>query len=405
MKVLHISTYGSGGGGIAAFRLHNSLLKKGIESSYLCLENPPQGKNVYSVPPFKLTPVQYILRKSGLYKTESDKNIELIKGLKGTYDFFSFPYTDYDLSTHPLVRDADIINLHWVANFLDYRFFAKTNKKIVWTLHDMNPFQGGFHYHEEVVDNESVFGDLEKKITRIKTNNIKQCKHLKIVTLCNWMYRESSESETFSNRKHHLIPNSLDLSKFKPYPKNLAREVFDLLQDKIILLFVSESLNSKRKGIDLLLNALSKLNASANICLVTIGNSNYKIESKFETVNLGNISDERTLGLLYAAADAYMLSSREDNLPNIMLESLACGTPVISTPVGGMLDIIQSGFNGILAKELSATGIKEAIEQFIQTKDSFDRVKIRQFAKENFSPEMQAEKYIEVYENMMEGKK
>ncbi len=401
MKVLHISTYGSGGGGIAAFRLHNALLNVGIESKYLCLENPPKGENIHTVPSFKLTPSQYILRKLGLYKTEIDKNIKLINGLKGTYVFFSFPYTNYDLSTHPLVQEADIINLHWVANFLDYRFFSKTNKKIVWTLHDMNPFQGGFHYHDEVLDNNVAFGELEKKLTDIKVNNIKQCHNLEVITLCNWMKKESSNSEAFSNRKHNLIPNSLDISKFKIYPKELARQVFDLPQDKIILLFVSESLNSKRKGMDLLLNALSAVDDSKNICLATIGNSNQKIESKFETINLGNISDERALGLLYASADAYILSSREDNLPNVMLESLACGTPVISTPVGGMLDVIKSGFNGILAKEVSAEGIREAIEAFIKTKDVFSREKIRQFAIDNFSPEIQAKKYIEVYENLM----
>ena len=101
MKILHISTYGSGGGGIAALRLHNALLNNGIESKYLCLENPPFGKNIFNVPPFKLSPIQYIFRKLGLYKTEVDKNIHSIKKLKGTYDFFSFPYTDYDLSKHP----------------------------------------------------------------------------------------------------------------------------------------------------------------------------------------------------------------------------------------------------------------------------------------------------------------
>ena len=401
MKILHISTYGSGGGGIAALRLHNALLNNGIESKYLCLENPPFGKNIYSVSPFRLSPIQYIFRKLGLYKTEVDKNIHSIKKLKGTYDFFSFPYTDYDLSKHPLVKEADIINLHWIASFLDYRFLLKTKKKIVWTLHDMNSFQGGFHYYNEVIDNESTFRELEKKLTLIKRDLIRRCNNLEIITLCNWMYAESSQSETFSGKKHHLIQNSLDISKFKIYTKSFAREVFDMPQNKIILLFVSESVNSKRKGMDLLLEALSALDDSANVCLAIIGNSKQKINSKFETINLGNIFDERALGLVYASADAYILSSREDNLPNVMLESLAGGTPVISTPVGGMLDIIQSGFNGILAKGLSASGLKEAIETFIQTKDTFDREKIRQFAIENFSPDIQAKRYIELYQNML----
>jgi glycosyltransferase involved in cell wall biosynthesis len=401
MKILHLSTYGSGGGGIAALRLHNALLDAGVDSKYLCLDNPPVGKNIYKTPPFKLSPAQYILRKFGLYKTAVDKNIQLIKGLNEINDFYSFPCTDYDLSEHPLVKEADIINLHWVSNFLDYRFFAKTNKKIVWTLHDMNPFQGGFHYHDELINNKDTYGGLEKKLIRFKKQNIEQCKNLEIVTLCNWMYNESSQSEMFAGRKHHLIRNSIDLSKFKPYNKSFAREIFNLPQDKIVLLFVSESVDSKRKGMDLLLNALDQLDISQNICLAVIGNMTHPIKSKFEIVKLGYLSDERILGLLYSAADAYMLSSREDNLPNVMPESLACGTPVISTPVGGMLDVIQSGFNGILSKDLSSEGIKDAIEEFIKTKNMFDKEKIRQFAVEQFSPEVQAKRYIEIYKELL----
>ena len=400
MKVLHISTYGSGGGGIAAHRLHNALLENGIESKYLCLENPPFGKNIYSVPLFRLSPVKIILRKLGLYKTNVDKNINSIKNLKGKYEFFSFPWTEYDLSKHPLVKEADIINLHWTSSFLDYHFFTKIKKKIVWTLHDMNPFQGGFHYYNDVVENQATFGNIENKLLQTKKRIINQVKELEIVTLSNWMCEASSRSEIFARRPHHLIHNNIDLSIFKNYTKSFAREVFNIPQDKIVLLFVSEIITNKRKGLDLLLEALSELNVP-NICLVAIGHVFENINSKFEMICPGKISDQRAIALLYASADAYILSSREDNLPNVMLESLACGTPVISTPVGGMLDVIQSGFNGILAKELSANGLKEAIETFIQTKDTFDRDKIRQFAIDNFSPDIQAKKYIEVYQNML----
>ncbi len=400
MKVLHISTYGSGGGGIAAFRLHNTLLEAGIESKYLCLENPPSGKNIYVAPPFRLSPAKTILRKLGFYKTKADKNYHLIKNLKGSYELFSFPYTDYDLSKHPLVKEADIINLHWISNFLDYSFFSNVNKKFVWTLHDMNPFQGGFHYHDDVIQNEATFGNLENKSLQYKKKIISQVKDLEIVALSKWMYDASSKSEIFSGRIHHLIHNSIDLSIFKNYTQSFAREVFNLPQDKIVLLFVSEIITNKRKGLDLLLEALSKLN-NPNICIVALGHVIENIGNKYEVICPGKISDQRAIALLYASADAYILSSREDNLPNVMLESLACGTPVISTPVGGMLDIIQPGFNGILAKDISSNAIKEAIEEFIKNQDSFDREKIRQFAIDTFLPDTQAKKYIEVYKNML----
>jgi glycosyltransferase involved in cell wall biosynthesis len=400
MKILHISTYGSGGGGIAALRLHNALLNNGIESSYLCLENAPFGENVFSVPPFKLSTVNVVLRKLGLYKTEADKNWNSVKNLKGNYEFFSFPRTNYDLSQHPLVQNADIINLHWVNNFIDYSFFAKINKNIVWTLHDMNPFQGGFHYYNDVIENKEIFGKIENDLLQYKKRFIHQVKDLEIVTLSSWMYEASSHSEMFSERPHHLIRNSIDFSIFKNYTKTFAREVFNLPQDKTVLLFVSEIVTNKRKGLDLLLDALSELDAS-DIYIAAIGNVIKDIKSKHKINYLGKISDQRAMALLYAAADACMLTSREDNLPNVMLESLACGTPVISTPVGGMLDIIKPGFNGFLAEDISPEGIRKAIEEFLKKKDLFVSEKIRQSASEIFSPDIQAKKYIKIYQNML----
>jgi glycosyltransferase involved in cell wall biosynthesis len=111
---------------------------------------------------------------------------------------------------------------------------------------------------------------------------------------------------------------------------------------------------------------------------------------------LGSIHDERLMALAYAAADAFVIPSREDNLPNVMLEALASGTPVIGFPIGGLKETIYSGMNGLLAEEVSPLSLSNAIVQFFNK--VYNSVEIRKFAEEQFHPQIQAQKYIELYQ-------
>ena len=105
------------------------------------------------------------------------------------------------------------------------------------------------------------------------------------------------------------------------------------------------------------------------------------------------------MALAYAAADAFILPSREDNLPNTMLESLCCGTPVITMPTGGMTDIIANGENGIIADAIEAEALYKAIHQFIDTKSLFIRQQISQKSHALFSPKKQAQEYYSLYQD------
>jgi hypothetical protein len=88
------------------------------------------------------------IQHSLAYRWDSFQKKQMLKGKPSNYEVFSFPQTVYNITKHPLVQEADIIHLHWVANFLDYRsFFKQIQKPIVWTLHDLNPIsEKGFHY-------------------------------------------------------------------------------------------------------------------------------------------------------------------------------------------------------------------------------------------------------------------
>jgi len=407
IRVVHISTSSTGGAGNAAMRLHQGLRKKGVESHFLCLYGPK-----HKLPNVHAVSVKYphfirrgLYNKLGIPTTSEQKNANALKGKEGNYEIFSFPTSSYDLSTHSLVQEADIIHLHWVANFLDYpSFFKNCPKPIVWTLHDMNPFQGGFHYQEDVERNDKVFRDLENQLCQKKINALKHTSNIHVVCPSKWLFEESRNSESLGEYPHFQFSYGLDLNLFKPLPKAFARSVFNLPSDKNILLFVSESVQNRRKGFDLLLKAVKELSLSEETIICAVGKNTHS-ENISGIVHLGRVQDERLMPLLYSAADAFVLPSREDNLPNVMLESLACGTPVISFPVGGMLDVIKNGLNGILASEVSSTALQEAIEQFIRQDKTFDRERIRAFAVAHFDQALQAKRYIELYSTILAEQK
>ncbi|HEX3933764.1 MAG TPA: glycosyltransferase, partial [Puia sp.] len=184
---------------------------------------------------------------------------------------------------------------------------------------------------------------------------------------------------------------------FRNYNKASGRELFNIPVDKKVILFISESIENERKGFDLFLKAIEILGVRNDYILVAVGSSdkNYNIGN---LINIQGVHDERLMALLYSSADMCVIPSREDNLPNVMLESMACGTPVIGFPVGGIKETIIDGFNGLLCGERSAQSLADAIERFLE-RDCFDTVAIRNDSVKKFALNVQANAYIDVYKS------
>jgi len=406
MKVLHIITSDTGGAGIAAVRLHSALLEFGVNSKVLCLsQSRNDTRNIFKFPnspkPNLLTRA---IKKIELIKRRDEKILKEIKSRKGNYEIYSSPLTRYKIETHPLVAEADIINLHWVAGFLNYpTFFKSINKPLVWTLHDMNPLIGGFHYQVDSQRNSVVFSKLEKYFLEVKKSAYHSSESLTFVALNNWMFNNIQKNTSLSNSQATIIPNTLDLNIYKPHNKILAKGFFNIDPETKVLLFVSQRITNYRKGFDLLMEVFNEFQLPDDYILVAIGQkleNDYSIKVKF----LGQLCDSYSLSLAYNAADALLIPSREDNLPNTMLEAMACGTPVIGTPVGGLLDVIKPGFNGLLSKNISAGSLKLAIIEFIEIRSQFNSLEIRNFIRNNFSEELIAGKYIQLYKRILESK-
>lgn len=407
MKIAHITTAITGGAGIATLRLHEGLLEsdKDVSSKLLqslFLDVKYDTLDVYRCPEsFSLS--YRIKKKFRLLKYLTTQGMlqEYISRYPKTYEIVTLPVSRFRLEEHPIVKDADIIHLHWTCDFLNYsRFFKKVKKPIVWTLHDMNPFQGLFHYNNDQVNNERMFKELDVKATKIKLRALKHVEDMYVVCLSNWMKEKSMDNTMLSRFPHYLIPNGVN-SEFYPLQNKIAaKEALGLNNGKKTILFVANGVDVQRKGFDILLKSIEALDPTS-FNLISVGEKNTKLSTKYLYKHFGMISDISQLNTLYTAADITALPSREDNLPNVMIESMMNGTPLICFNNGGMIDHVKTNETGIILNEISDTALSQGLSDFINNKYLFDQEGIRNYAINNFSLGSQVDQYITLYEQIL----
>lgn len=408
MKVLHITTSAKGGAGIAAMRLHQALCKNGVASGFLSTNMTLDFDNKIVDDVFFKYKKPSVLKKIRIklenyfFSSELQKTIEYFENIKGKmcFEMATLPFSSFRLQDHPLVQEADIINLHWMGGILDYpSFFEQCQKPIVWTLHDRNPFQGFFHYQNDERFNAKISTDFDDIMKQIKAVALRQIKKGAVVSPSKWLLGEAINSDFFPSFINECIPNSIDLDVFKLQDKMGLRQEYSLGSDDFIILFVADSVKNHRKGFDLLIEALSLLE-NIQVTVVAIGNGEIPIVANIKIIPLGAISTADEMAKCYALADVFVLPSREDNLPNVMLEAFACGTPVIGFPVGGIAEHTKLNLTGILADEISSLSLAKAIQLFYETKTNYKREVIRKYAVDNFSLKKQADAYQKVYDEI-----
>ena len=207
-----------------------------------------------------------------------------------------------------------------------------------------------------------------------------------------------------------MISNPIDTNVFKPVDQNMARKEYQFSSSKFWILIGAMNLKDKRKGFNYLLDALKYVNEKYadlrnKIELITFGKSDKSIENDipFRVHNLGTIPDEEKLRNLYNASDLYIAPSIQDNLPNTVLESISCGTPVVAFNTGGIPDMIEHFANGYLADLQSYEDLAEGIVLLLTKPGLLKNMKAncRERALQNFNEEYIAKQYVEVYENIL----
>jgi len=420
LKVVHICTYLEGGAGRAAYRIHEALLKSGIKSSFVTIQLHQQvmkseslsKANHESFIDRQFNRIQFRLKKhlGIVFKNKEQRKREKkykyyskFNEIKVFFDceIATLPFTDYNILDNPVVKEADIIHLHWIGEMVDYPTFFKNNTKpIVWTLHDMNPFQGLFHYRNDEIRNRNGIEKFDTEIQTIKKKAINSgSSELILVTPSKWLQDETLNNNTFKNFKSHYIPYPISNCFWNIQKADMKTRSEG---NNAIFLFISQGVKVWRKGFDLLIESLKKVNISS-FTLFVIGEV-----PEFHIADphirwLGTIKENRKLIEYFSIANAVIIPSREDNLPNVMLESFACGTPVIGFPVGGIKEHVIDFKTGLLAEKISGDSLARTIEKFYVNREKFDSQVIRNYANKHFKAELIAEKYLNLYKQLLKN--
>jgi len=203
------------------------------------------------------------------------------------------------------------------------------------------------------------------------------------------------------------IPTGVDVTIFRPENgRAAARSSLGLPTDRKLILFGGwGATTDSRKGFSHLKTALDALSASSPgvaATLVVFGNSpdaHIGDELPFPVISVGRVHEEAKLAKIYAAADVFVAPSSEDNLPNTVLEALACGTPVVAFAAGGIPDAVEHRENGFLASPQAGGELGAGIAWTLADEQRLDRLRIaaRETALARFDLAACAWRYIELF--------
>ena len=414
MKVLHINTYQQGGAALCAIRICKALSNEGIESRILFANGSslPEGiegaiatrDNIIWNRNLFMRAIKKFFKLFGIWIVDVEKANYQLKKANTSGLYVHQPLSSYkDITNHPLIEWADIIHLHWVADFIDYpTFFKKVKKPIVWTLHDKYPALGIMHYCSRFFPIPNELKNIDAYCRKIKRESVSNTKSLNIVAISELMIDICNNSDVIGGFPVTLIHNGVDTAIFQVIKKEDAKKMAKLPEDTIIYLFSSIYMDDSNKGFDRAIAALEKVDIP-NKMLVCLGGEkdSYKSTCSFPVIITGVIKDSSQLAIYYSAADYFLQCSYEETFAQTPLEAMACGTPVISTPCSGTKDIIRP-FNGIICKDYNSDAIAEGIKEALGK--PYKSNEISQFVIDNFNYRKIANQYIELYKKIQEGK-
>ncbi|WP_371363591.1 D-inositol-3-phosphate glycosyltransferase [Sporomusa rhizae] len=411
MKIALLCTQDNGGAGRAALRLHKGLNQIGEDSTFYVKRKTTDSYNVVEMRPAE-------------YFEQTLKYLQ--KCFSNTYEgntICSAMYPGLGVRNLERLQNFDVINLHWIPGLVsleDIPTMHAMGKPVVWTLHDQNPMTGACHYTHgcekykfdcsdcpQLKDN---LLDVPKAIIKAKIRDWP--KDIVVVTPSRWLANCAKESAVFKKHRIEVIPYSLETDIFKPVTNNEVKTSLEIPENAKVILFGANSFAEKRKGLPELIEAVKHLQTDSRVQQLLAANQLYIVSFGYPAPPLDSIGipyktvgytiQEEMLVRLYSTADVVALPSLEDNLPNIMLESMACGTPVVAFATGGMKDTIKRGKNGFLVPLRNTKTFAKRLIDGIN--GGHLREYCRKFIEEKYRLDIQAKKYRELFQDLVKAK-
>lgn len=299
--------------------------------------------------------------------------------------------------------EPSIVQLHWLAGGLlrPTALKALPEVPVVWRLADMWPFSGTSHYTSDPAP-VGFAARLDDWARRRKRRAFTPIPDLTLVAPSRWLADQAARSDVFAGRPVEVIRTGIDVDVFRPLDRAAARAELGIDPGAAVVAFgASGGGTNPRKGRDLLLEALEgATDLPAGSVLLTFGKRDpAHVFGDHKALQLGHIDDPAELRVAYAAADVFVAPSRQENLANTVLESLACGTPVVAFDIGGMREAIDHASTGWLARPLDvrdlAAGIRWALAAGPPIRES-----CRRTALARFDGRVQAGEWRSLYERL-----
>ena len=408
MRVVHICTSLNGGAGLCASRIIQATKALGVDVRAIVKEGQEDEavSVVRQASPWSgnwlFRKTQVLLSKTVQWPKYLYYENKIPKERQKCHQTICFtsPITPYTkLPEHPWIKDADIVHLHWIGDFVDYpSFFRQIDKPIVWTIHDENPGLGGFHYSLWKKEAPASFKRLDDQLMEIKRKAYKQVKKMTLVAISNQM-KDFLHSELLCNFPIELIHNGIDREAFCPIHHETAKSVLGIPADSIVFLFSAQNINEERKGLKELIAALEILNIPRTK-LVCLGNFKKEPKASYEIRCEGFIPNHNLQSIYYSAADFFMMPSFQEAFAQAPMEAMACGTPVVAFPCSGTDSLINEG-NGVVCDNFTCESLAKGIQQALRC--CYDRDAIRQDLLKRFSYNIIARQYIQLYNKIQKS--
>ncbi len=422
IKVLHLSTFHlAGGAGIAAARLNRALNRNGVRSELLVAKKSVAEPGVSGLADSGPGKAFFWLRfvAERLFFLPYERSAEVRYA-------FSPAVSGKDLAAHRLVKEADIIHLHWInfgfQSVGDIGRLMSLGKPVVWTLHDMWAFTGGCHHSGECDHFMSSCGNCkflkrpgEKDLSYDRLLSRKQLWKpgggFTAVACSRWLGRRAQAGSLWQPSDVMSIPNPLDTSLFRRIADFSEYPGLGVPGDKTYILFAAAKVSAKGKGFGFLHEALRILvsrnpDARQKLGLLVLGADDggmlddIPLEARF----LGYISSDEMLVKVYNAASLYVTPSVEDNLPNTVMEAMACGTPVVGFPTGGIPEMIDHKVNGYVADYKSPGSLADGIAWVLENNAGGALSEAaRQKVLREYDEKVVAGRYHELYKSLLRG--
>ena len=420
MKVLIVNTSEhTGGAAVAASRLCEALINNGVKAKMLVRDRETDKLTVVALPRSPLLRWHFLWERLCIFLSSRLSRKHL----------FSIDLANIgsDITRLPEFREADVIHLHWVNQGMlslnGIKKILRSGKPVVWTMHDMWPATAICHltlgcrsfssscHHCKYLPNGGSAHDLSNRVWHRKQRVLAEG-HITFVACSRWLEGEAKASALLKSHRVTSIPNPIDTRLFCPGSQQEARRQLGLPEHHRLLLFICQRVTNQYKGMQYLVDACQHLadqypDMVQTTGVVILGGHADEVAGllPFEAYPLGYVTDERRIVQVYRAADVFVLPSLSENLPNTIMEAMACGVPCVGFRVGGIPEEIDHLKNGYVAQYCDSSDLARALRWILceADADQLSRQAVRKVA-QNYSQSSVALRYIEVYQEAIAQK-